>query len=78
MVRKGRIATGINSGSYTKPERRRRGEENGCSKLTADQVREIRILCDAKKSTYSALARKYNVSKKAVALAARRLTWQHI
>jgi len=39
---KGRYQRGLRNGRYTKPESNLRGEENGASKLTQEQVDEMR------------------------------------
>ena len=75
---KGRQASGINSGPYTQPGRRPRGERNGSAKLTVGQVRVIRDLHAHKKSSYAKLAEAFGVSKSTIANIVRGDGWRHI
>jgi hypothetical protein len=77
-TRKGRRGYGQRNGKYTHPERTPRGEANGESKLTADQVREIRRRYSAGDVGQRQLAREYGVVKNAIANILHRKTWQHI
>lgn len=54
------------------------GSDHGMSKLTEDQVRELRDLCAAKNATQMQLAARYNVSQATVSDIIRRRIWNHI
>jgi hypothetical protein len=74
MLRKGRMATGVRQGAYTKPEMRRRGEQHGCAKLTADQVRAIRL--DPRPQRV--IAADYGMKQPQISSIKRREAWGHI
>jgi HNH endonuclease len=69
---------GWRSGRYTYPERTARGEGVGGSKLTADQVRDIRALYAAGNQTHQQLADTFGVTREAVSLIARGKNWKHV
>lgn len=75
---KGRFATGTDSISYTRPETRRRGEDNGLAKLTEDQVRTIRARHAAGGITLVTLAKDYGVVPSLIGLIVRQKVWRHI
>jgi hypothetical protein len=78
-MRKGRLATGIRSGAYTKPEKcRMPGERNHQSKLTEDQVREIRRRYSEGGITQKALAAEYGVTQTCVGGITRGKGWKHV
>lgn len=56
---------------------KRRGEDNGRAKLTADQVREIRRRADAGES-YKDLSREYHVSESTCHSIIQRKTWKYV
>lgn len=70
-------AFGERNGSRTKPERLTRGENHGRSKLSADQVLEIRRRHEAGESQHQ-LALAFSVSQTAVSKIIQRKTWQSI
>ena len=53
-----------------------KGESNGLSKLTADNVISIRQ--EALTNTYSEIAKKYNTTKTNICSIVKRYTWKHI
>lgn len=57
-----------------------RGETNASSKLTAEQVREIRALCVPRSKEFNAtyFARKFGVTKALVCMVLARKAWAHI
>lgn len=55
-----------------------KGENNGRSKLTEDQVREIRAKYATGNYTFLALAPEYGVSNVAIRLVCRRITYTHV
>lgn len=84
-----RLARGLRSGKYTKPESTlrgdrhwtrfkpeaaARGERQGSAKLTEDRVRIILSSVEPA----SRLAAMFGVSKSAVEAVRRRLTWRHV
>lgn len=73
-------ACGKRNGTYTHPETRHRGEKNGNSKLTANNVQSIRSLYvrNSKEFGLKALARVYGVSHVLIANIVNRTTWKHI
>lgn len=77
MVRKGRAATGTRQGAYTHPESRLRGEAVATAKLTERQVIEIRRLHEAGEK-FRPLARRFGVSKGAIAMICHRVNWKHV
>lgn len=68
---------GRNAFGRCAPHRIRRGEENNKTKLTTEQVLEIRKL-HAQGVSYRLLVQKFNVSKTNVADVVRRRTWRHV
>jgi hypothetical protein len=59
------------------PERVRRGEANGCAKLTDQQVREMRQLV-ATGASYTECMGRFGVSRMTVSRTVRYLTWRHV
>ena len=55
-----------------------RGERQGMSKLTAEQVRTIRVLYASGQYTYQELGKFFAVGKSTIWLVVRRVTWQHV
>jgi DNA-binding transcriptional regulator YiaG len=74
-IRMGLIASGDRNGTRTHPESVIRGEKSGQSKLTEDDVLEIR-----KSFGFSmrCLARKYNVSKSTIEKVLHGFSWKHV
>ncbi len=60
------------------PEKRSYGEANGNSKLTADQVKEIRASYIPRKVSCAKLAKKFNVSTGLIHHILMRKTWAHV
>ena len=58
--------------------RRQRGEEIHASKLTEDDVREIRRIYPEGNETHRSLAKKYSVSHVVIRYVIHRKTWKHI
>lgn len=77
QVHPGFAARGDRHGTHTKPDSRVTGERNGMSRLTEDQVLEIRQ-CLSKGETQSALGRRFGVSREAVSAIKRRRVWAHL
>lgn len=71
-------ASGDKHGSRTKRESRPRGEANGCAKLTAALVIEIRSLYAAGGITLTALSVRFGVVVSTIHEIVRRTTWQHL
>mgnify|MGYP001591169163 CR=1 FL=1 len=77
MVNKGRSAKGDRHPSRLYPEQRKRGENNPRATLTADKVREARMLREAG-WTFPAIAKHCDVGISAITFAIKRQTWKHI
>jgi hypothetical protein len=77
-IKKGRWPTGKQSGSYTKPEKRRRGESHGQAKLSSSIVLEIRALYNDGGLSQRTLAAKYDLSQSQIGRILRRESWAHI
>lgn len=77
---KGRLnsPSGKRSGRYTRPDRTARGEEVGGSKLTADDVLEIRRLYLIGTCSQQELADRFKVSRENVGVIVRGKNWAHI
>jgi hypothetical protein len=73
-----RAASGIFHGSKTKPEKFVRGSGVNGSKLTEDQVREIRRLYETGQFTFSALGRMYGISHRSASKLVYKQTWAHV
>lgn len=73
---KGRRASGMNNGRYTRPDRTARGEKHGRAKLTDKAVKQILRL----KNTMSqdALAIKFKTPQTNISQILRGLSWKHI
>ncbi len=78
MQRKGRGATGIRCGAHTMPDRRPRGESTGSSKLTEQDVRDIRRQYAEKSASLKSLAVRYGIHPVHVSALVRRIWWKHI
>jgi len=75
--RKGRVASGDRNGSRTHPERVPRGERQGTSKLTREQVREIRERCK-KRGDGTKLAREFGISQQHVSVLVNKKQWRFL
>jgi hypothetical protein len=93
MVAKGRQAVGHRNGHYTHPERTARGErhsskthpelilkgeDNPASKLTAEQVRDIRRRYKPGVISQQQLADEFGVCQGLIGFIIRRKSWRHI
>lgn len=67
----------VNIADKVRKDRQAKGERNGNSKLTAEQVLAIRAAVDAGEQK-KAISRRFGVSEKLVLNIHRRLTWTHI
>lgn len=67
-----------NAADRTRHGRSYRGEANGWSKLTAEQVTEMRQAYRAGGVTQAELARRFGVSRASVSMIVRGLYWSHI
>ena len=78
MISKGRfrVASGDGHHARRRPEAMPRGENNGSSKLTADQVREIRSIGGT--AFQSVIAARFGVSQTLVGKILRRKIWNHV
>lgn len=91
--KKGRTASGLNSGRYTKPERTargdrhrsithpeciKRGEGAPTSKLKNDDVLKIRKLHSEKQMNGIQLSREFNINPSTIERIVNRKTWKHI
>lgn len=70
-------ARGLRHGTRTHPEAISRGEERPMAKLTEQQVREIRTMCDLGEKR-SLLARRYGVTVTVIRRIANREGWRHV
>lgn len=68
---------GLRNGAYTKPDRVRKGQENGRAVLRECDVRAIRSAF-ASGESLSVIASRYPVDWRTVERAAKRETWRHI
>jgi hypothetical protein len=71
-------ANGDRSGARLHPECRLRGESHGSSKLTTDDVIEIRLRYAQKAVTQCELAAEYGITQTAISHIIRRKTWAHV
>lgn len=70
---KDNVADKINAGRCNMPK----GSQHSFSKLTEDQVREIRKLSESGES-YASISRKYVVNPENISFIVRRISWKHI
>lgn len=88
-----RTAKGTRNGAHTHPEKIRRGSDhplrkdpslaargskNGFSKLTEDQVKELRCLRKHEKLSFKELAKMFNIKYVTVSAIVRNLIWKHV
>ena len=78
MAAKGRAASGERHGSRVHPDRVPRGERSGQSKLTAEQVREMRKAYAAGGIGCYRLANRFGVDPKTVERIIKRKYWSHV
>jgi len=62
----------------TNPQATLRGEKNGQSKLTADDVRKIRIIYASGGVFQKDLATEFGVSQSLIDVIVRRVAWKHV
>lgn len=78
-IESGRTSKGTRNGKYTHPEKTPRGERAGNSKLTENDVIEIRKTYNAKAGkTIMFLSEKYGVGTSTIWSVISRQTWTHI
>ncbi len=75
---KGRMATGDRHGQRLHPESVARGEHSGKSKLTEEQVREIRYLKNVKRIKAEVLADRFGVYVTRIYKIANGSEWKHV
>lgn len=70
---------GLENGSYTHPEKRvhTRGEKCGTSKITRQQMKQIRARYKPRKVTQRALAKEYGISQTEVCKIIHKERWQY-
>lgn len=73
-IRHGSVATGQRNGTHTHPETRRRGSDNGNSRLATDEVRAI--FRDAR--VQEVIASDYGITQGTVAHIKTGRTWSHV
>lgn len=73
-----KLARGIRTGHYTKPDCMPKGERMGTAKLTDKQALEIRELCRKGNKTYTEIAATYNVSTTVISGIAKGKGWKHL
>ena len=78
MVRKGRSVRGDHHWTRTRPDAVLSGDSHYASKLTADDVREIRRRYAAGGVFYRELAAEYGVKTEAIYKIVRRRAWKHV
>ena len=78
MVRKGRQASGDNTGARLYPERRLRGEADPDAKLTEEDVRTIRQWYANGGVLQREIGHRYGISQATVSAILLRKTWKHI
>lgn len=74
---KGRVPSGANS-SLSRNKKRAKGEDNGLSKLTEHQVREIRLLCATSGKSKRSIARRFGVTDVLIGQIVRGKIWKHV
>lgn len=77
MAMKGRAASGDRNTARKYPDRVARGERNGNSRLTANQIRQIRLLHD-NGASYEKIALQFGISSSTVGEIVRGETWRGI
>lgn len=75
-VKKARMASGVRNGRYTRPDRTPRGKNHGMSKLTEEQVIEIKRM--HKSFSQQVIAYKFNVSQPTISSVLMNKTWKHV
>lgn len=65
--------------THRNPDKTSKGEQNGCAKLTEQDVRDIRTTHAAGGISYGELARRYNLrASETVRMLCQRRTWKHV
>lgn len=77
MTRKGRAASGDKNGARLHPTTRARGSKNGNSKLSEQQVRQIRITYAKGHISQRDLAARYRVARSLVTAIISGVIWKH-
>lgn len=77
MLAKGRGPSGERNGAYTRPETRHTGDRQWQTRLTDDDVREIRRFAAAGVAQHE-LARWVNAHPSTISLIVSRKTWKHV
>lgn len=75
--RKGRQASGVRSGRYTKPERTARGERSGKARWTDNDIRAMRAAY-ADGENFTSIATRMGTYATNVARIVRRQAWAHV
>lgn len=75
---KHRMASGMNHGRHTKPERTARGERAGLAVLTDKIVMQMKSEFKPRVFGYNKLAKKYGVCWSTVRKAVKGETWKHL
>lgn len=70
-VAKGRAASGLRNGAYTKPDRLRKGEDNGRAKVSASDV--VAIRSDTRPTAL--VAAQYGIDRSSVNRIKRQISW---
>lgn len=78
MYAKGRGQLGETHWTRAKPNRVARGEDNGFSKLTEDQARQIKRLINQGEFTFTEIGGRFDISRYTVGLIARGKRWRHV
>ncbi len=73
-----RLATGDRHGSRTFPEKVCKGEKHKNSKLTEENVRQIRKIYEKGGMTYAKLAEAFGISFQTVGVIVTRKVWKHV
>ena len=76
--RKGRQATGLKNGTYTRPEKRPKGELHGRHKLTEEDVICIRNKYATGAYFYKTLAHEYEMDPSTIRAIVLRKNWKHV
>jgi len=73
-----RVASGLRNGSYTKPEKRRRGESHGMALVTDEIVLAMRSLRENQNLSYTKIGKQFGLSKASAREAIIGKTWKHL
>ena len=82
MILKGRSSrcgnSGLQNGSYTRPDKRPRGERSGVHKVSNEQVRAIRTMWATSELSQTSIGALFGLTGSNVSCIVRRKTWRHI